>query len=102
MVTKHKIKGKINGVPEMFSYVRSCEIIFSLELLNDHPEMEKKIGDTIVVHYSSNYIAYVRINDVVEFTGEIRQKFLKNLNKSISYIDAHQLFNETLQFSYDY
>jgi len=102
MANKQKIKGKINGEPEIYSYVRSCELIFSLELMTDLPEIQKKIGDTVVVHYSSSYITYVRLNDVIEFTGKIDTRYMKNLNKSINYIEAHRLFNETLQFSYDY
>jgi len=102
MKKKNKIRGKISGHPELYSFVRSCEIIFSLELMSDLPDLEKKIGDTIVVHYSSNFITYVRENDVIEFHGEIRTKFMKHLNKLISYIEAHQLYNETLQFSFDY
>ena len=102
MKKKNKIQGKINGDPELYSYVRSCEIIFSLELMNDLPELEKKKGETIVVHYSSNFITYVRENDEIEFYGEVRTKFMKNLNTLITYIEAHQLFNKTLQFSFDY
>ena len=102
MKEKSIVRGKINGEPELYSYVRSCEIIFSLELMSDLPEMKKKIGDTIVVYYSSSYITYVRENDVIEFYGEIRTKYLKNRKTTVSYIEAHQLFNETLQFSFDF
>ena len=99
---KIELRGKINGRPELYSYVRSCEIIFSLELMSELPEMNKKVGDTIVVHYSSSYITYVRENDVIEFFGEIRTKYMKNREIIVSYIEAHQLFNETLQFSLDF
>ena len=102
MKLKNRIVGKINGDPELYSYVRSCEIIFSLELMCDLPELEKKTGDTIVVHYSSSYITYVRKNDEIEFFGEIRTKYLKNISHLVSYVEAHQLFNKTLLFSFDY
>ena len=70
--------------------------------MTDLPELKKKVGDTIVVHYSSSYIAYMRKDDEIELLGEIRTNYLKNMKTLISYLEAKQIFNKTLQFSYDY
>ena len=96
------ITGVIVGDPELYSYVRSCEIIFALELTSAIPKLKKKIGDIIVVHYSSHYITYVREGDSVELLGKVHTRHLKHKDVTVSYIVAHQLFNETLQFSLDY
>lgn len=97
-----EIKGKINGDPELYSYVRSCEIVFSLELSSPLPDLNLKEGDTVIVHYSSNYITYIREGDQVEFLGKVREKHLKHKDKTVVWIEAHQLYNESLQFSFDY
>jgi hypothetical protein len=97
-----KINGLINGEPELYSYVRSCEIIFSLELSEDLPELNKKRGDQVVVHYSSKFITYVRKGDQIEIKGKKMTRHLKHSGKTISYIEAHLLYNETLDFSFDY
>ncbi|MFX1298474.1 MAG: hypothetical protein ACFFD2_26910 [Promethearchaeota archaeon] len=97
-----KINGVINGEPELYSYVRSCEIIFSLKLTSEVPELDKKSGDLIVVHYSSRYITYVRNGDQVELLGKLMTRHLKHKDAIVSWIEAHQLYNETLQFSFDY
>ena len=102
MTESLKITGVIDGEPELYSYVRSCEIIFSLQLTNDLPELNKKSGDSIIVHYSSKYITYVRKGDKVEFLGKIMQRHLKNKDEIVIWIEAYQLYNETLQFSFDY
>ncbi|NVM53592.1 MAG: hypothetical protein HWN66_07790 [Candidatus Helarchaeota archaeon] len=66
------------------------------------PELNKKSGDIIVVHYSSSYITYIREGDQVEFLGKIKTRHLKHKKVAVSWIEAHQLYNETLQFSFDY
>ena len=99
-----KIKGHgiVHGSPELYSYVNSCEIIFALELTEDLPEFDKVIGDVVVVHYSSSYITFIRQGDRVEFLGEILERHLKMKETTVKWIEASQLFNETLKFSFDY
>ena len=97
-----KIHGIIHGDPELYSFVNSCEIIFALELSEDVPELDKKIGDVIVVHYSSSYITYVRRGDRIECLGQLQKRHLKNKDTTVTWIEAHQLYNETLHFSFDY
>lgn len=97
-----EIKGKINGDPELYSYVRSCEIVFSLELETPLPDLKLKQGDTVIVHYSSNIITYIREGDQVELLGKVREKHLKNKDKIVIWIEAHQLYNKSLEFSFDY
>ncbi|MHA1264359.1 MAG: hypothetical protein ACTSRS_03910 [Candidatus Helarchaeota archaeon] len=102
MAEKIKINGIIHGDPELYSYVNSCEIVFALELISDLPALNKKPGDVVVVHYSSSYITYIRKGDRVELMGIIKERYLKNKNLTVQWIEAQQLFNETLQFSFDY
>ncbi|MHA1130081.1 MAG: hypothetical protein ACTSQI_00550 [Candidatus Helarchaeota archaeon] len=97
-----KIQGNIHGDPELYSYVNSCEIIFALELTKDLPELDKKIGEIIVVHYSSNYITYIRRGDRAELLGHIESRHLKNKDITVQWIEANKLYNETLHFSFDY
>ena len=97
-----KIHGIIHGAPEMYSYVNSCEIIFALELTHDLPEFNKKEGEVILIHYSSSFITYIRQGDRVELLGIEQTRHLKNKDITVKWIEAHQLFNETLHFSFDY
>ena len=92
----------MHGDPELYSYVNSCEIVFALELTQDAPKLEKKIGDVVVVHYSSSYITYIRRGDRVELMGHIEKRHLKNKDITVQWIEAYQLYNETLHFSFDY
>lgn len=97
-----KVNGIIHGDPEIYSYVNSCEIIFAIELTHDLPALNKKNGEMIIVHYSSNYITYVRRGDRVECMGIVQERYLKHKKMTVKWLEANQLFNETLHFSFDY
>ena len=102
MTTEIKIHGIVHGDPELYSFTESCEIIFALELTDDSPELGKKLGEVVVVHYSSKYITYVRRGDRVELLGEIMNRHLKNKDVTVQWVEANKLYNETLHFSFDY
>lgn len=97
-----KVHGIVHGDPELYSFVKSCEIIFALELTEDSPALNKKLGDVLVVHYSSSFITYIRRGDRVELLGKIETRHLKNKDVTVMWVEAHQLYNETLHFSFDY
>ena len=97
-----KVNGTVHGDPELYSFVNSCEIVFALELTKDAPKLDKKVGDVIVVHYSSSFITYIRRGDRVELLGHIETRHLKNRDETVSWVEANKLYNESLHFSFDY
>ncbi len=97
-----KIHGIIHGEPELYSYVNSCEIMFALELTEDLPQFNKSVGEVVLIHYSSSYITYVRKGDRIECLGIEKTRHLKNRDTIVRWFEAHQLYNETLKFSFDY
>ena len=44
----------------------------------------------------------IRQGDRVEFFGEILERHLEKKEQTVKWIEANQLYNETLKFSFDY
>ncbi len=102
MVEKQILKGIVNGEPLFSIGSRYFFAIFTMELTsNINHHIQPMHGNTIVVYYRSTKPCYVRKGDQIEIIGKIMRKSLKQKTESI-YVEASKLFNEDLQFSFDY
>jgi len=99
MVEKQILKGKVNGEPLFSIGSRYFFAIFTIELMSNISQPMH--GNTIVVYYRSTKPCYVKKGDQVEIIGKIIRKSLKQKTESI-YVETSKLFNEDLQFSFDY
>lgn len=106
------IRGKVNGEPIKTFFggeIGWHEIKFSMLLETDVVADFKKsgmstikAGSTLVAVVSGHRSpCYVRNEDEVELKGRLMKVFLSS-GIECYYIDSERLFNETLQFSFDY
>lgn len=103
------IKGIVNGEPMHTEYGGDTsfnEVNFSINLTteinatfkNSEPSILQS-GTSIVVRCLQ--ACYIRIGDQIELLGRLHKLALSNSIESY-YIITRKLYNETLQFSFDY
>lgn len=102
MAKEQILMGKVKENPLFSIGTRYFFAIFSMELTSNItdpiPLME---GNTIVVYYRSTKPCYVKKGDQIEIIGKIIQKRIKQKPESI-FVETSKLYNESLQFSFDY
>lgn len=102
MVKEQILRGKVNGKVLFSIGTRYFFAIFPMELtsgiIDPIPLME---GTTTIVYYRSTKPCYVKEGDQVEIIGKIIQKMLKQKPESF-FVETSKMYNETLQFSFDY
>ncbi len=102
MAKEQILKGKVKGKPLFSIGTRYFFVIFPMELTNNTTDLiPLKEGTTIVVYYRSTKPCYVEKGDQIEIIGKIIKKRLKQKTESI-FAETSKLYNESLQFSFDY
>jgi len=91
------------SIKNWFSAIFPMEFIESVEKSDKDSDVFLKTGQLIMVAYQNRSPTYIKANHEIELQGKLYLITEYDRNKAESlFFSAEKIFNETLQFSFDY